>query len=158
MTVIVISCTNCLLFIRAVVSMGSAGQLLMGTHQNPQRGRGRTRSPARSAGFAAQPGLAGKGEEEKIPPGLLPKNTTRACFARRGAAPALAAPRRAGAALPHRAPRELLPVLTTVPLCPAAPGPHRGTCVGPGVAAPPGMCFSLDCFAGFPRRCSRRGG
>lgn len=34
MTVIVISCTNCLLFIGAMVSMGSAGQLLMGIQQN----------------------------------------------------------------------------------------------------------------------------
>lgn len=73
MTAIVISCTNCLLFIRAMVSMGSAGQLLMGIQQNPHWGRGWTRSLACSGGLAAQPGTAGRGGGE-IPAGLVPRN------------------------------------------------------------------------------------
>lgn len=137
LTVIVISCTNCLLLIRAMVSMGSAGQLLRGIQQNPPRGRGWTGS----LGLTAQPGTAGKGQEEKIPPGLLPKNTSRACFARRGAARAAL-----GAVLPCRALQELL---QCSPQCPAPPAPHQGTCAGPGVAAPPGMCFSLGLFCWF---------
>lgn len=151
MTAIVISCTNCLLLIGAMVSMGSAGQLLMGIQQNPQRGRGWTQSLAHSSGLAAQPGTAGKGQEEKIPPGLLPKNTSRACFARRGAAGAAL-----GAALPCRALQDLLQCSPQFSVPRAAPGAHQGTCAGPGVAAPAGMCFPSGCSVGFPRRCSRQ--
>lgn len=59
MTVIVISCTNCLLFIRAMVSMGSANGDPAELAPSPPW------SLARSRGLAAQPGIAGKGEEEK---------------------------------------------------------------------------------------------
>lgn len=95
MTVIVISCTNCLLLIRAMVSMGSAADA---DPAKPSTGQRLDTEPGAFQRAPAQPGIAGKGQEGKIPPGLLPKNTSRACFARRGAARATL-----GAAPPCRA-------------------------------------------------------
>lgn len=113
MIVIAISSTNCFPLISAdgfpglcraaAISHSPTDTAKPTVPYSPSAGRGRMRSEARFGGLSAERGLVGKGQGEKNPPGLLPKNTTRHLFSSAWSSPVLGSP---GLRCPSRAPWE----------------------------------------------------
>lgn len=128
-------------------------------HYSPLVGRGRgwTQNEVRFGGCSAERGIVGKGEKEKNPLGLLPKNTTRRLFSFAWSSPVLGSPvpccpRCATRAETHgsQGPRQWHGACPDVLCARWLQETHRGTRVGLGVAVSPEMCFCLGCFPRFP--------